>query len=175
MRCDATLHVLLQKASETPQALIQKIQDQDKRDRATSSVQGLGETHQGVGAKFVERVGDAGGISTVQDAAIGAPLEALEPTLPETVQEFGAVADTHWADGFGGDLAFGPVGWLAGVCLSEVLQSRTVNRPTDRAVGRIREAIFKNEVDLHDSLEAEMGKAGPDRLERALSRVRTHR
>ena len=165
---------LLQKASETPQALIKKIHDQDKRDRATSSVQGLGETHQGVGAKFVERVGDAGGISTVQDAAVGAPLEALEPTLPETVQEFGAVADTHWAEGFGGDLAFGPVGWLAGVCLSEVLQSRTVNRPTDRAVGRIREAIFKNEVDLHDSLEAEMGKAGPDRLERALSRVRTH-
>ena len=76
--------------------------------------------------------------------------------------------------GAGADVALGPVGWIAGVCVGEAIQSVLVNRPTDQAANRIRNAVCTKDAVIKEDLERELGKASTDFLERALARVHTH-
>lgn len=116
----------------------------------------------GLGGRFHE----AGATDTVAGVAIGAVTEGMENWVPEAAAEA--------AGGMGADLAMGPVGWIMGVALTEALQSMRINRPTDRAVTKIRNAMLMKDAALNDELEETLRRAKVDFLEKALERVHTH-
>ena len=134
---------------------------------ATGAAVDLGEDA-GVEERVRENIGnfdEYGGVDVIQGQVFSAATEGMESWLSEGVQAA--------AGGTGADLAMGPVGWVAGIVVGEIIQSVTVNRPTARAVGRIRAAAATSDG-LKQELRKELGTTNTDLLERALSKVHTH-
>lgn len=136
---------------------------------ATAGAEDLIGEHQSEGQEARQAFGDFdeyGGVDVIQGTIFNASTEAMESTLSEAVQES--------VGGMGADLAMGPVGWVAGIVVGEVIQSVMVNRPTESAVAHIRNATCVSDTKLKEDLVEELGKTSVDFLEKALQRAHTH-
>jgi len=103
-------------------------------------------------------------VSATVTAAVS---EALEGTLPKATGEA--------LGGTAGDLIFAPIGFVVGVAVNELVQSFTVNRPTQKRAGRIRQAVHdKTGAELDEEIKKNVAKGKGEMLTRALNKVHSH-
>ncbi len=106
------------------------------------------------------------GADLAADTVITSVTEAMESFFSEAFQES--------AGGMAADLTMSPVGWVLAIAIGEVMESFTVNRPTYKQVGKIRNALRDDVADLDDAVKNAVKKGKANMLQRALNKTHSH-